>query len=202
MFKLSSLRALNLGAACLLAAGVSAHANYASIHNQTVVPGSGNHFEWYVDFASTTSAAHQPFSYLTGTFGGTAGLKYHVVGLGTYGNAASACYEVRTIRVTTPDTDTRIWFAPQSGNPAQVSLNDDANGSVYSVVRVWLQGQDAYVALNVAAYSTNHNAGHFRISADRLPLTETACTNGQTTIAWVKHKWATGGVVTQTWQSR
>lgn len=203
MFKLFNLRAFDLGAACLLAAGVSAHANYAMIHNQEIVPGSGTHFEWYVDFASTTVATHQ--STTDGTFGGE-NLKYYAVGLGNYGSSDTAptCYEVRTHQVTTPDMDTRIWFDPQSGN--RVSLNDDANGSWFSAVRVWLDGRDANLRLYVASFSAApaNNEGDFRISVDRIPLSEAACTTGQTTLAWVKHKDHTpeGGEITETWQSR
>src|SRR6478609_6338463 len=63
----------SLAAACLLALGVSAHAQNGEymINNNT----AGDWTRWsYVDFATTTIAGHVDNS--TATFGGVSGLKY------------------------------------------------------------------------------------------------------------------------------
>jgi hypothetical protein len=208
MFNLSSLKFSGIGAACLVAFGVSAHAdNTNRVHNQDTYPvqgTGGTKFNWYVDFASTTSGTH--FSEPTGTFGGTAGLKYHVTQLATYGNGDAACFELSTQAANAvPSTvvDTRIWF-PSPTDGSMVSLNDDVNGTYFSKARFWMAGQDASVNVSIASFSTSaaNNTGHFEIVITRLNISEADCTTNQATIAWFKKKPIGGGSYSTTWQVR
>ena len=207
MFNLSNFKFSGIGAACLVAFSISAHADNANrVHNQDTYPvqgTAGTKFNWYVDFASTTSASH--FSEPTGTFGGTAGLKYHVTQLATYGNGDAACFELSTqaanANVAT-SVDTRIW-APDN-NGALFSLNDDVNGTVFSKARFYMSGQDASANISIASYSTAaaNNAGHFEIVVTRLNISEADCTTNQATIAWFKRKHVGGGSYVSSWQVR
>jgi hypothetical protein len=197
MFKFSIHRSLGLAASCLLAAGVSVHAQTGSDVFLQSPYNNETRFSYYTDWASTTIAGH--YSEPTGTFGGVSGLKYTFFQFNQQsGTFPGACFEIAT---THPDfvpgatADTRLWI---SAGGSLVSINDDHGGTTFSRARVWLSGANAFVNMYIAAYSTVHNQEHFctRVTA-RLPLSESACTHGQTTIGWAKYK---DGVLT--YQSR
>lgn len=193
MFKHSILKPATLGAAFMLALGVSAHAQSGTdIFNQT---SPNTRFGWYVDFNSTTSYDH--FSEPTGTAAPILGLKYHILQLNTQtGTSDAACYELMTTRPDyvpqAPVTDTRIWFANAANSYNDESLNDDYNGTLFSAARFYLSGYNAFVNLKIAAYSTYYNTGHFKIYVTRLPSNEADCTTNSG-MAWVKYK---NGVMT------
>lgn len=193
MFKISILKPAAVGAAFMLALGVSAHAQTGTdIFNQT---SPNTRFGWYVDFASTTIAGH--FSQPVGTAAPINGLKYHFVQLNTQsGTSDASCFELTTTRPDflpqTPVTDTRIWFANAANNFNDESLNDDFNGTLFSAARFYMVGFNAFVNLKIAAYSTTYNTGHFKIYVTRLPLGEASCTTNSG-MAWVAYK---NGVMT------
>jgi hypothetical protein len=193
MFQFSIHRSLGLAAACLLAAGASVHAQSGSAVFLQSPSSNETRFNYYTDWASTTIAGH--VSEPTGTFGGNSGLKYTFFQFNQQsGTFSGACFDIYT---THPDflpsdvADTRIWVDTPSG---LVSINDDYAGTLFSHARVWMSGANAFVNMYIAAFSTGHNQDHFAtyVSA-KVPLSESACTDGQTTIGWAKYK---NGVLT------
>jgi len=176
---------LRLGALCVLALGGAARAQSGSSVTNEGSPST--RFDWYTDFASTTILGHR--SDPTDTFGGSSGLKYTPLTLRQQsGVHDDACFEVVTAH---PDfipgdiADTRIWYLNFNTDKTE-SLNDDSGGGLFSRARVFLSGYNSFVSLKIAAYSSYWNKAHFKIIVTRLPLSESACTSGQATIAWVK----------------
>lgn len=178
---------LRVGAISLLALGASVHAqNQEAMRNNNA---AGDWSRWsYVDFATTTIAGHA--NNPTATFGGVGGLKYKFLQLDAGGlSTTQQCFEVFTAAPTfLPGTtaDTRFWIVSHLGSWASPkALNDNWTGT-FSAARVWLKGApSSFVNLAVAAKTTAWNTMHFNLVVRELPLTESACTTGQTK-PWVK----------------
>lgn len=185
MISRSIEKTLKLGAACVLALGVSAHAQSGTIIDN--FGSTDTRMGWYVDFASTTTSDH--FSEPTTTLAGSV-VKYHIFRVITQSTSDAACFDIATAHpdfVPAATADTRIWFFNQNTSTDQV-LNDDFGGTLFSHGRIWLSGSNPFVDLKIAAYSPTWNTAHFKVYVDRLPLTEAACTTGNGGIQWVKNK--------------
>ena len=181
---------IKLGAACMLALGVSAQAQTASIWDNFGT--NDNRFGWYVDFAATTIAGH--FSEPIGSIAGGAAVKYHMFRLITQSTSDAGCFDILTQHpdfVPAGTADTRIWYRNGAGND-QV-LNDDYGGTTFSHGKAYLSGSNALIDFKIAAYSPNHNTAHFKVYVNRTNATEAACTTGNGGVPWVKWK---NGVIT------
>ena len=115
----------------------------------------------------------------TNSSGVTAGLKMRKLELAT-NNGQSQCLEIRTSGDGTGDT--RLWI--YSGSD-YTSLNDDANGGLYSMARVWLvpaAGSYEYANVYVTGYSSGYNSMKFSLDIYKLSgiTTEAGCTSGAT----------------------
>jgi hypothetical protein len=184
MFSRSIGKTLKLGAAFMLALGVSAHAQSGTIIDN--FGSTDTRMGWYVDFAST-SPGH--FSEPTTTLAGSV-VKYHIFRVITQSTSDAACFDIATAHpdfVPAATADTRIWFANQTTGLDQV-LNDDFGGALFSRGRVWLSGSNPFVDMKIAAYNPTWNTAHFKVYVDRLPLSEAACTTTNGGIPWVKNK--------------
>lgn len=178
----------SLAAACLLALGVSAHAQ-----NAELMINNGTAGDWtrssYVDFATTTIAGHVDNP--TATFGGVSGLKYKFLELDISNSSnGQQCFEVSTTHpygMLSVTADTRIWIVSGLGSQTTpLGLNDDWNGSLFSTARVWLKGApSSFVNLEVAAYHAGWNTAQFALLVRQIPVNEADCTTNQTE-PWVK----------------
>ncbi len=180
-----------LGAASLLFAAVSAHAQAGS--DMSDMGNNSTRFGWYVDFASTSPHYSEPSFTFPGT---SAPVKYHALELLSFASSPAVCFEVWT---THPDlipagtADTRIWYYNGTTGTYEV-LNDDITpGSNYfSHGMVYLAGANAYMNLYVASYNSTasdmYNTAQFKIYALRENLTEAQCTTGNGGVPWVKYK--------------
>ena len=180
-----------MGAVCVLALGAIAHAQNEEfmINNNTL--NDWSRFS-YVDFATSTIAGHAGVT--SSTFGGVSGIHYKLLVLdGGNSSLGNQCLDVSTAApFGLPGTvsDTRFWIVSGLGSMASpVGLNDDVHfpDNRYSHARVYLKGAPgSSVSLAVAAYDAlNWNSIHFNLIVDLLPLSEAACTTGQTA-PWVK----------------
>ena len=139
-------------------------------------------YRQYVDFGSSTVFGH--YTYKTFTFR-QPDVKFHPLDRANNEDDGH-CFEI----VTTPHpsgvvADTRIWFWNPTTRLHQ-SLNDDNNGTPFSRGRIFVDGPGSNVYTYIAAFDSSHNSDHFMLTVQKLNLTEFACTDGQTTVPWIK----------------
>jgi hypothetical protein len=178
-------KAISLSVACVLTLALSLHASPSSRWTSW---GSGEwQYSQYVDFGSSTISGHE--AYNTFTFSSSQpNVKYYWLVIDNSHDNDGTCFEILTgPPYLNPGVvaDTRIWFKNLNTNAYQ-SLNDDSNGTRFSRGRIYIEGQNSFVSTFIAAYNSSHNSDHFALVVRRLNLTESACTDGQTTVPWVK----------------
>jgi hypothetical protein len=161
------------GLALVLVTIVASHSSRADISYYVNQSGGIDFDGRDIDFTSA--------SVLTSGSGVTAGLKMWKLELAT-NNGQSLCIEIRTAGDGTGDT--RFWAWNNATGDFQ-SLNDDSNGGLYSMARVWIKpaaGSYEYANMWVTGFSSDYNAMKFQLNIWKLATstTEAQCTQGST----------------------
>lgn len=139
----------------------------------------------YFDFSSTSANPGRTWATLENTPPFKGGEKYAKFIIPSTPGAGNMCYEISTAKgmlgadgpqdAETLNADTKLFFTYNTQTDANILLNDDFGGTLYSKVRIWGKAGPT-LNFSVAAYSTLSNNIDFYLIIKSLKFaTPDAC---------------------------